>query len=253
LLIVALFGWRLASGCSSLPLALPEPSVPLSDDPPSWRRVQILVWILVALAAGPVFISVGLFLAGITYPIIVFLPSIARFARLAHLSVLIASFFRVIGILGLPSAYALTMVGLALWTLGKEGWKDLRRSLRLPKPEYFLLALGFPLAITTFSAGVWHLSPFVQFDDQTPLVLWIFFAAFFEEIMIRGLLQPRFIRRYGLLRGIFLVGIVWAAMHFFGDFSPQLNHGRVLLAIGWRLLGCVAWSFVFGWLTLRTG
>src|SRR5207245_8959749 len=112
-----------------------------------------------------------------------------------------------------------TLPTRTLCTAANEVSQDLRRALRLPKPECFLLALGFPLAITTFSAGVWHLSPFVQFDDQTPLVLWIFFAAFLEEIMIRGLLQPRFIRRYGLLRGIFLVGIVWAAMHFFGDFS----------------------------------
>ncbi len=91
LILVALFAWRLASGSSSLPLALPESSVPLSDDAASWRRVQILVWILVALAGGP-FFSIGLVLAGIAYLIVVLTPWIARFARLAGVSALVAKF-----------------------------------------------------------------------------------------------------------------------------------------------------------------
>jgi len=252
LILVALFAWRLASGCSSLPLALPESSAPLSDDPASWRRVQILVWILVALV-GPLFILCGLILAGIAYLLIVLLPWIARLARLAHVSVLVASVIRGFGaIAGYIVASPALELGFALFTLGKEGWKDLRRALRLPKPEYFLLALAIPFTIATFIAAVWHLFPLVQFSHQTEPLPWTLFGAFLEEIIIRGLLQPRFIRRYGLLRGIFLVGIVWAAAHFFGDFSFQFIYGGVLLSIGWRLLGCVVLSFVLGWLTLRT-
>lgn len=256
LILVALFAWRLAAGCSSLPLALPESSVPLSDDPASWRRVQILVWILVALAGGPLSFSIGLVLSGIAYPIVVFLPSIARLARLTHLSGLVAGLIRGIGAIGgyllLASASLAMVLGFGLLTLGKEGWKGLRRAVRLPKPEYFLLALALPFVIASFVAAVWHLFPPVQFSPQTQPLLWTVFAAFFEEIIFRGLLQPRFIRRYGLLRGIFLVGIVWAAMHFYDDFHSHFSHGGVLLAIGLRLLGCVVLSFVLGWLTLRT-
>jgi membrane protease YdiL (CAAX protease family) len=38
-------------------------------------------------------------------------------------------------------------------------------------------------------------------------LLLLFFAAFFEEVIFRGLLQTRFIHRYKLFLGIFLVGI----------------------------------------------
>src|SRR5207245_10090580 len=44
---------------------------------------------------------------------------------------------------------------------------------------------------------------------------------------------------------------VWSALPFFGAVSAVLSHGRVLLAIGCRLLGCVACICVFGCLTLR--
>ncbi len=237
---------------------MPESSVLVSDDPAaSWRRVQILLWILVALAGGPLFFGIALVLTGIAYLLVVFLPWIVRLARLARVSTLVAKFILGIGSIGgflltAASASQAMALGLALLTLGKEGWKDLRRSIRLPKPEYFLLALAFPFAIAAFIAAVWHLFPLVQIENQTRGLPGIFFAAFLEEIIFRGLLQPRFIRRYGLLRGIFLVGIVWAATHFYGDFSPHFSHGNVLLQIGWRLLDAVVFSFILGWLTLRT-
>ncbi|PYT64216.1 MAG: hypothetical protein DMG35_01235 [Acidobacteria bacterium] len=256
LILVALFAWRLATGYSSLPLALPESSILLSDDPVSWRRVQILVWILVALAGGPLFLYIALILTVIDYLLVVLIPWIARFARLAGVSTLVAKFILGIGAIGgyllVASASQAMVLGFALLTLGKEGWKNLRRSIRLPKPEYFLVALAFPFAIATFIAVVWHLFPLVQIENQTKVLPGIFFAAFLEEIIIRGLLQPRFIRSYGLLRGIFLVGIVWAAAHFYGDFFPHFSHGNVLLQIGWRLLDGVVFSFILGWLTLRT-
>ncbi len=257
LILVALFAWRLASGSSSLPLALQESSVLVSDDPASsWRRVQVVVWILVALEGGPLFISIALVLTGIAYLLVVFLPWIVRLARLARISTLVAKFISGIGAIGgfllTASASQAMALGLALLTLGKEGWKDLRRSIRLPKPEYFLLVIVFSHAIAAFIAAVWHLFPLVQIENQTKVLPGIFFAAFLEEIIFRGLLQPRFIRRYGLLRGIFLLGIVWAAAHFYGDFSPHYSHGNVLLQIGWRLLDSAVFSFILGWLTLRT-
>lgn len=256
LILVALFAWRLATGRSSLPLALPESSVLVSDDSAWWRRVQILVWILVSLAGGPLFFGIALVLTGTAYLLVVFLPWIVRLARLARVSTLVAKFILGIGAIGsflLTASASLAMeLGFALLTLGKEGWKDLRRAVRLPKPEYFLLALALPFVIASFIAAVWHLFPLVQIENQTKVIPGIFFAAFLEEIIFRGLLQPRFIRRYGLLRGIFLVGIVWAATHFYGDFSSHFSHGNVPLQIGWRLLDGVVFSFILGWLTLRT-
>ena len=270
LIIVTLFALRLASGCSSLPLALPKSSVPFSDDPASWRRVQILVWIQVALAGGllniSLHISFALVLLGIAY---LLFPWIARLARLSTLA---TSFLRgLAAIIGsLPDAYPATMVGLALLTLGKEGWKDLRRSVRLPLPESFVLAMAFPVGISAVISFAqyfvdrvhWlaqHAGTFAPpqiaayFGLPTGPVLSPLYDAFAEEVIFRGLLQPRFIRRYGLTRGIFLLAMVWAAAHFFVDsFSSQLSHGGVLLAIGWRVVDCLVLSFVLGWLTLQT-
>jgi membrane protease YdiL (CAAX protease family) len=80
------------------------------------------------------------------------------------------------------------------------------------------------------------------------------FGTFFEELVFRGLLQPRFIHRYGRYRGIFLVGIVWAAFHFFPDFSfSRSTDWEVLSDLAYRLFMCLALSFVLAWLTLRSG
>src|SRR5207249_12053105 len=54
-------------------------------------------------------------------------------------------------------------------------------------------------------------------------------------------------------RGIFFVGIVWGAFHFFSDFSFPRATGLVVLSHLWmRLFTCVTLSFVLGWLTLRS-
>ncbi len=75
----------------------------------------------------------------------------------------------------------------------------------------------------------------------------------FEEIIFRGLLQPWFIRRYGLLRGLLLLGILFAVWHYDNDFSQRFTDSPVLVQRILRLLLSVVLSFVRGWLTLRTG
>src|SRR5207249_11697437 len=69
-----------------------------------------------------------------------------------------------------------------------------------------------------------------------------------------SLLQHRFVQRYGIYRGIFLVGIVWAGFHFVSDVSfSRLTATDVLLKSSWRILFCLALSYVLGWLALRFG
>jgi membrane protease YdiL (CAAX protease family) len=85
-------------------------------------------------------------------------------------------------------------------------------------------------------------------------LLLLFFSAFFEEVIFRGLLQTRFIHRYSLYHGIFLTGIVWAAFHFFSDFSfSHFTNLGVLETLAFRIFNCVSLSFVLGWLTLCSG
>jgi len=81
----------------------------------------------------------------------------------------------------------------------------------------------------------------------------MFFGAFFEEVVFRGLLQTTFIGRYGLYRGIFLTGIIWAAYHFNSDAFSHPTEEGVLSKLGFRLVVCLALGFVLSWLTLRSG
>jgi membrane protease YdiL (CAAX protease family) len=86
-------------------------------------------------------------------------------------------------------------------------------------------------------------------------LLVLLFHTLGEEIIFRGLLQPRFIRRYGLFRGLVLLSIVFAAAHISADFSAGFGFtdGLVILKLGVRLISSVGLCFVTGWLTLRTG
>jgi hypothetical protein len=53
--------------------------------------------------------------------------------------------------------------------------------------------------------------------------------------------------------GIFLLGLVWRAFHFLGDFHRTTEDYQVAIEFVSRLCSCLAMSYVFEWLTLRSG
>jgi membrane protease YdiL (CAAX protease family) len=252
-ILVAVFTSRVALGSASLPLALPVSSVSQLDDGFSWNRLHILLWFLIVQV--PLFwcSTVAVFALVRTHVIDRFLNHIWLLPMLLH------DFTFVI------------IIGLAVWIIGKEAWKAVRRSVRLPQPEFFALAIAIPIGVELMvllgeylfagarlalhTSGKPALPQFAPYFGSLTagFLLSELLPAFWEEVVFRGLLQPRFISRYGVLRGIFLVGIVFAAMHFWDDFSLRFTDGAVLLQVGVRLLQCVAMSGVLGWLTLRTG
>ena len=59
--------------------------------------------------------------------------------------------------------------------------------------------------------------------------------AFCEELVFRALLQPRFVVRYGIPRGVFLVGVVFAFAHLSTDFSAWYSDALVVTKLGLRL------------------
>lgn len=91
------------------------------------------------------------------------------------------------------------------------------------------------------------------FDFPNPMLLWNLPGAFFEEIIWRGYLQPRFIQRFGLMRGIRLLGTSWGASHFMGDFARVGTDTAVFTQVAFRLTSCIAMSYALAWLTLRSG
>jgi len=90
------------------------------------------------------------------------------------------------------------------------------------------------------------------FNFPNPWLFFMFFGAIFEEVVFRGLLQTTFIGRYGLYRGIFLTGIIWAAYHFNSDALLHPTEEGVLSQLGFRFFMCLSLGFVLSWLTLRS-
>ncbi len=259
LVLIGFFTFRLASGLTSLPLGLRESGLGTSDDVASWDRTQRVVWVEVALL-GTIGVVAGLLLDGLCYFLIVRFRSLSNFLLLVSGLLPALTDFATCGIL----------VGVAVWILGKEGKRALRRSLRLPLPEFLGLALAFSVGVSAVISLAhyfldrlyWAAHLFGKSDSPQPgtyfplpsfgLFLFLLPAALAEEIVFRGLLQPRFISRYGLLRGIFLVSIAWAATHFFVDFHAMDSYGLIFLSFAVRLLKCTGGGFVLSWLTLRT-
>jgi membrane protease YdiL (CAAX protease family) len=258
---VAVFTARLALNSASLPLSLPKASVLAGDDPTSWNRVEGFLWVLLALMPLVLWIWFPIVMNVVVYELI-----FAHFPAVKNLDM---ALFAVKNF-----ATDVVIAGVAVWMIGKDAWGALRRSLHWPGPGEFALATAFPVGVASlisiseflfdmFGRAV-HRSgglglPHIQsyFTLPTAGTFWFLLVAFPEEVIFRGLLQPRFVRRYGPLRGIFLLGIAFAGAHFSTDFSightDRLNGWLVILMMCLRLISGVGMSFVTGWLTLRTG
>ena len=262
-ILIAFFAARLAFGVSSLPLALPESSIISSEDSALWRRSKGIVWIQVAMV-GPIHIVMGLLFAGLLYSFILlrirspFLGSVLSWLSTVHPTV--------------PDVAAATfLVVSAVYLGGTDGVKALKNSIRLPWPESFAVALALPIAIGFAlslapylvdrihwavhdfgSLGPPQAGSYFHLPELTMFFL-MFLPAFCEEIIFRGILQSRFLQRYGVLRGILLVSTVWAAAHYFIDFDYYRGGYEVLLRLVSRLISFIAIGFVLSWLTIKFG
>jgi len=249
LLLIGIFTRRLVAGRSSLPLALSPASVLCPDDPGAWRRTEILIWVLI----GPFFLVAALIIVPL-----MFSPHFLQYVKNAW-------FLR----LSAPIEMLLAL-GLTACIIGRSAGKLLQRVLRVPGEKNALLAMSFAIGIPVLiSAGeyLWERAQLMRHDVGTltwepgmyfyfpdTWLFFLFFPALVEEIIFRGWLQSQFVRRYGLYRGIFLVGITWAAFHFPSDLSfSHFGSWAAIQSVCFRLFMCISLSFVLGWLTLETG
>lgn len=254
LLLVLVYTIRLAIGVSSLPVSMPKEDSQGGEDADSWPQVRLLVFVLV----GPIlFISslLSFLLFGLPYiSSLTITPTfLSVFARLA------------------PVLDAALLVGIAVCILGKQGRHAARTSLHLPEPRNALLGLILAITVSGLIPCVnylvdrahWAAHDFGRFAppqfstyfDLTkawqPWLLLMAFGALAEEIVFRGLLLPNFLGRYRLHRGIFLIGVVWTAIHLRSDSYSGLSVSGVLLHLANRVFLCMALNFVFAWMTLR--
>jgi membrane protease YdiL (CAAX protease family) len=261
LLLISIFLSRMVFGLTSLPVSLPEPRVQDSDDPNLWARL----WLFILFACTCL----------VLVRIISGLPFLGLWFLFKHTGLIETRgnvFGRVGWIFYLQGPLAIAIVASAAsWAVGQGRWKSFRQFLRVPPAKYFALAILFPvilrasLSLVMYSREriAWAASQFGKFDapslssyfeiptasvfaDYMP-------AAFFEEVVWRGYLQPCFVSRYGVYRGLFFLSMVWAVFHLQADFSYRSSEGSVLLGILSRSVTCLALGFVFGWLTMRSG
>ena len=251
IVLTAMFIYRLGSKRTSLPLSLSADRSPEFQNG-SWHRLQFLVWILV----GPWILVIRLLSLSAAFLIL--------FSHRFHLFVSSGWGLKLDRIV-IPAS----LLGATAWIVGREEWQVTRQSLRVPEPKYLGLGVLFPVGISSlismsqFLVGRfqwahgfgdrWEPQLESYFALPDPWLFLLFFAAFAEEIVFRGLLQQRFIERYGKYRGVFLVGVVWAAIHFSSDRYSGASDLEVVLNLADRILICLALGFVFSWLTLRSG
>jgi membrane protease YdiL (CAAX protease family) len=158
---------------------------------------------------------------------------------------------------------------IVLFAVGKSGRMLIPAMLRIPRAKYLAMALLLPAAIANVAPLASYLharmrwtaygwgkyfppSPSAFFELPSVSSIWCFVPALVEEIAWRGYLQPRFIRRYGLVRGIFVVGVVWGAFHLCWDFGSLMTvRGVAVQLIVWLAI-MVSVSYVLAWLTIRS-
>ena len=164
-----------------------------------------------------------------------------------------------------PPGYALPCAGLAAFgpliaaaiVAGKQG--RLRAAFgrwRAPVP-WVLLALLTPLLVHVTALGlatafgvapVAYLHPPSRPEQMAAFVVF----PFGEELGWRGFAYPRFVARYGALRGAMSVGVLWAVWHLAYAVTPEAGRfDAVTLLMLLSLLPL--YSVILAWMTERTG
>lgn len=246
--LILFFVSRLAMKIAELPVSLAAKAV--DETSIAWRRIEIFVWISIV----GVTLLQGLIWAALN-------PILSRASELLyfpHLEVLV-------GVLTLA-----LLILIASWAVDGTPRIEMGRFTTLPAAQFAALGIVFPIVVNwspNLGAYIWARINWVAFhfrDGYAPIFAtyfpnppagqyWVLPAAALEEVIWRGYLQPRFVKRYGLMRGIFLVGIVWSAFHFISDFRHTPMDYQVAVRFAWRFAFCIAVSYVAGWLTLRSG
>jgi membrane protease YdiL (CAAX protease family) len=158
---------------------------------------------------------------------------------------------------------------LVFFAIGKDCRCEIRGYFRWPSVRDLFLSVLFPSVVTI----IWPLIQFVHsrilwagdllnsfvaphlanyFRTPDAFALHFIPSALVEEIAWRGYLQPRFVRQYGLLRGIIFVGVVWGVFHFYFDFTGAYSWTIIRTNALDRIIGTVALSFPIAWVTIRS-
>lgn len=254
LALLAIFFAMYRTGRASLPIRVIERETRPEageDFETERRRTMFFAWALISLTP---LAALG------SLPFTVLLETLGKRLMNAHLNY--------VGQMQLAWTQGCFFLFLVL-VLGSDAKRTLRESFRIPPLLYMgvsilvpgTLAAIWPLLTYVYDRIHWAAFSFGMYDAPElkayftfPIWwhLWSLAGALIEEIAWRGFLQPRFVRTYGFARGIFLVGIVWGASHFSGDFHSNMDAASIAVTPIWRLYMTVALSYVLAWLTIRS-
>jgi membrane protease YdiL (CAAX protease family) len=253
LALIGLFTSRMAVGANSLPLVLPNPKNGMEENT-TWRAAMLLNVLLVS-GIGRMIVNAALF-------------TIFAIADRAHFQLKWLSAGPKLSF-ALLLLDAVILLAIAVAVLGKPGWQEARRVLRFPGVHALLLAAALTTAITLGGAAAQYLFDRAQWAAHSgsldaprfaeyfswlrgwSAVLVFAGAAFAEELVFRGVLLRLCIRRFGLDRGIFLLGVAFVSFHFPSDSYVRLDTASVLLHLVLRMLTLLPLSYVLVWMTLR--
>ncbi len=253
LAMLGVFAIRLHLGISSLPLSLGGSACSEDESVVPWSRMQMLIFVLVC----PLFV-----LGRFTWTLFS-IPSWSWYRSGT-------SGFSVYIVLA-EAIHASLFVLVAILILGASGRKSARSSLQLPEPRFAFFGLVLPILVSfTISllqygydraqwaandfgraSPPWFTSYFSLGSSWRWTLALMVFAALAEEIVFRGTLLRPLLRRYGLYRGVFLTGLIWAAFHFHGDMHQRYSMAQALLQLASRIAICLAMNYVLSWMTLR--
>jgi membrane protease YdiL (CAAX protease family) len=253
IILAGIFLILMLVGKTSLPLRLRRTGGNESGENLAWRPVQRLVWAL--LGPQALVLSALSILVYLVYYIANWINPSGNSFLSGQLN---------------PILELVVLIGVAITTVGRKATAAAWRSIRLEQPSFAFLGLIFPVLISTLilvaiylpQRAHWAAQSFGRFrppaffpDDLRFKWAWLLMAlgALGEEVVFRGILQPSFVQRYGLPRGLALVGVIWGAFHFPNDRYSSSSDWLVLAGLFVRLAGCLAIGLVLSWLTLRSG
>lgn len=168
---------------------------------------------------------------------------------------------------------ALFLAVVAFLIVGSVGLKSLRQVLQISTPRGLVLewtcgigaVLGFLVPVLHYLFERLHWAAFdfgktdpSQFSDVAFHHVWLVaiglvVVAIFEEIVVRGLLQPKLLDRFGVHRGIVFTAAIWGAYEFHLRDFARYSVPDLLIAVGVFFGIHLTLSYLYAWVYLKSG
>jgi membrane protease YdiL (CAAX protease family) len=249
-ILVLLFLQRLGRGKPVLPLSFPVSPDDGELGPELPRRFSILVFALPALV----------FFTSCTSTFIFWLLPSGRSPALDTLFNLS------------PAFQALILLLVSALIVGLDGLRFLWKVLQLPPPRFVGWAcaigvvLGFfiPTLRYLYERSHWaafdfgrvgppRFSDSVAFHGPGSLIFGLIVVAICEEMVMRGLLQPGLLDRFGMHRGIIFTAVIWGAYEFHLYSFARYSVLELFIAVAIFFGSHIVLSYLYAWTYLKSG